>query len=143
MELLLPGADRNEEDGRGVPGDQGVQGSPPPSACVPLMAAVLTFLGGLVPAYFNDAQRQATKNAGRIAGLDILRIINEVRGLAPAPPVCQMMHPVCVTEAAVVVMVVVVMVVVMVVVEVEVVAMTTTTTMMMMACETAAAAVVV
>eukprot|EP00960_Hanusia_phi_P071162 767485-Hanusia_phi.AAC.2 len=31
-----------------------------------------------VPAYFNDAQRQATKNAGRIAGLDILRIINEV-----------------------------------------------------------------
>src|ERR671931_139944 len=34
--------------------------------------AVLT-----VPAYFNDAQRQATKNAGRIAGLDVLRIINE------------------------------------------------------------------
>jgi molecular chaperone DnaK len=30
-----------------------------------------------VPAYFNDAQRQATKNAGRIAGLDVLRIINE------------------------------------------------------------------
>nr|YP_010335764.1 heat shock protein 70 chaperone [Chroothece richteriana]UNJ14170.1 heat shock protein 70 chaperone [Chroothece richteriana] len=30
-----------------------------------------------VPAYFNDSQRQATKNAGRIAGLDVLRIINE------------------------------------------------------------------
>ena len=30
-----------------------------------------------VPAYFNDAQRQATKDAGRIAGLDTLRIINE------------------------------------------------------------------
>jgi len=30
-----------------------------------------------VPAYFNDAQRQATKDAGRIAGLDVLRIINE------------------------------------------------------------------
>ena len=30
-----------------------------------------------VPAYFNDAQRQATKDAGKIAGLDILRIINE------------------------------------------------------------------
>src|ERR1700752_5365256 len=30
-----------------------------------------------VPAYFNDSQRQATKDAGRIAGLDVLRIINE------------------------------------------------------------------
>src|SRR5574344_1661559 len=30
-----------------------------------------------VPAYFNDAQRQATKNAGKIAGLDVKRIINE------------------------------------------------------------------
>ncbi len=30
-----------------------------------------------VPAYFNDAQRQATKDAGKIAGLDVLRIINE------------------------------------------------------------------
>merc|ERR1740130_126647 len=29
------------------------------------------------PAYFNDAQRQATKDAGRIAGLDVLRVINE------------------------------------------------------------------
>ncbi|MBT7855899.1 MAG: Hsp70 family protein, partial [Nitrospinaceae bacterium] len=30
-----------------------------------------------VPAYFNDAQRQATKDAGRLAGLDVLRIVNE------------------------------------------------------------------
>ena len=30
-----------------------------------------------VPAYFNDAQRQATKDAGKIAGLEILRIVNE------------------------------------------------------------------
>ncbi|GBP03259.1 Major heat shock 70 kDa protein Ab [Eumeta japonica] len=30
-----------------------------------------------VPAYFNDSQRQATKDAGRIAGLNVLRIINE------------------------------------------------------------------
>ncbi|MGR5222795.1 Hsp70 family protein, partial [Vibrio parahaemolyticus] len=30
-----------------------------------------------VPAYFNDAQRQATKDAGRIAGLEVKRIINE------------------------------------------------------------------
>ena len=30
-----------------------------------------------VPAYFNDSQRQSTKDAGRIAGLNVLRIINE------------------------------------------------------------------
>ena len=30
-----------------------------------------------VPAYFNDAQRQATRDAGKLAGLDVLRIINE------------------------------------------------------------------
>ena len=33
-----------------------------------------------VPAYFNDAQRQATKDAGKIAGLDVKRIINEPTG---------------------------------------------------------------
>jgi len=38
----------------------------------PISQAVIT-----VPAYFNDAQRQATKDAGKIAGLDVLRIINE------------------------------------------------------------------
>ena len=38
----------------------------------PVEKAVVT-----VPAYFNDAQRQATKDAGRIAGLDVLRIVNE------------------------------------------------------------------
>ena len=37
-----------------------------------------------VPAYFNDAQRQATKNAGTIAGLNILRIINEPTAAAIA-----------------------------------------------------------
>ncbi len=37
-----------------------------------------------VPAYFNDAQRQATKDAGRIAGLDVLRIINEPTAAALA-----------------------------------------------------------
>src|SRR5437773_8867991 len=35
-----------------------------------------------VPAYFNDAQRQATKEAGQIAGLDVKRIINEQIGRA-------------------------------------------------------------
>jgi molecular chaperone DnaK len=38
----------------------------------PVTQAVIT-----VPAYFNDAQRQATKDAGKIAGLEVLRIINE------------------------------------------------------------------
>ena len=38
----------------------------------PVTGAVIT-----VPAYFNDSQRQATKDAGRIAGLDVLRILNE------------------------------------------------------------------
>lgn len=38
----------------------------------PVMKAVIT-----VPAYFNDTQRQATKDAGRIAGLDVLRLVNE------------------------------------------------------------------
>ena len=38
----------------------------------PVMQAVIT-----VPAYFNDAQRQATKDAGRIAGLEVLRLVNE------------------------------------------------------------------
>ena len=37
-----------------------------------------------VPAYFNDAQRQATKDAGRIAGLDVLRIVNEPTAAALA-----------------------------------------------------------
>ena len=37
-----------------------------------------------VPAYFNDAQRQATKDAGTIAGLNVLRIINEPTAAAIA-----------------------------------------------------------
>src|SRR5919198_1407636 len=37
-----------------------------------------------VPAYFNDSQRQATKDAGRVAGLDVLRIINEPTAAALA-----------------------------------------------------------
>ncbi|MES2252999.1 MAG: molecular chaperone DnaK [Pseudomonadota bacterium] len=45
----------------------------------PVTEAVIT-----VPAYFNDAQRQATKDAGRIAGLDVLRILNEPTAAALA-----------------------------------------------------------
>merc|ERR1719158_2634843 len=37
-----------------------------------------------VPAYFNDAQRQATKDAGRVAGLNVLRVINEPTAAAIA-----------------------------------------------------------
>ena len=37
-----------------------------------------------VPAYFNDAQRQATKDAGKIAGMDVKRIINEPTAAALA-----------------------------------------------------------
>src|SRR6187399_3614987 len=45
----------------------------------PVTQAVIT-----VPAYFNDAQRQATKDAGQIAGLEVLRIINEPTAAALA-----------------------------------------------------------
>jgi len=46
---------------------------------VPVTRAVIT-----VPAYFNDAQRQATKDAGRIAGLEVLRLVNEPTAAALA-----------------------------------------------------------
>jgi molecular chaperone DnaK len=45
----------------------------------PLTEAIIT-----VPAYFNDSQRQATRDAGKIAGLDVLRIINEPTAAALA-----------------------------------------------------------
>ncbi|PMB22293.1 molecular chaperone DnaK, partial [Fischerella thermalis CCMEE 5319] len=45
----------------------------------PVKQAVIT-----VPAYFNDSQRQATKDAGRIAGIEVLRIINEPTAAALA-----------------------------------------------------------
>ncbi len=45
----------------------------------PVAKAVIT-----VPAYFNDAQRQATKDAGRIAGLEVLRLVNEPTAAALA-----------------------------------------------------------
>ena len=41
-----------------------------------------------VPAYFNDAQRQATKDAGTIAGLNVMRIINEPTAAAIACAFC-------------------------------------------------------
>jgi molecular chaperone DnaK (HSP70) len=69
----------------------------PPSHPPPLSAATAprsqAFLGAdkpikkavvTVPAYFNDSQRQATKDAGTIAGLEVLRIINEPTAAAIA-----------------------------------------------------------
>ena len=50
---------KDEDRCRSIPGEE-------------IKKAVIT-----VPAYFNDAQRQATKDAGTIAGLEVLRIINE------------------------------------------------------------------
>ena len=61
--LVLRQLKRNAEDYFGVPVDK----------------AVIT-----VPAYFNDAQRQATKDAGRIAGLEVLRLVNEPTAAALA-----------------------------------------------------------
>ena len=59
-----------------------------------------------VPAYFNDSQRQATKDAGVIAGLEVLRIINEPTAAAIAYgcalSFCHIAEPVrsCVTGSA-------------------------------------------
>lgn len=72
----------------------GKQFSPPEVSALILQnlkATAESYLGSAVtqavitvPAYFNDSQRQATKDAGRIAGLDVLRIINEPTAAALA-----------------------------------------------------------
>src|SRR5712672_1055046 len=73
---------------------RGKQYSPPEISALilrKLKEAAEAYLGGsvadaviTVPAYFNDAQRQATKDAGRIAGLEVRRIINEPTAAALA-----------------------------------------------------------
>ncbi len=84
---------------KGKNGDAYVQGRDKPLSPSEISAMTLTkmketaeaYLGETVtqavitvPAYFNDAQRQATKDAGKIAGLDVLRIINEPTAAALA-----------------------------------------------------------
>ena len=53
--------------------------APRPAWAAALVGAVIT-----VPAYFDDAQRQATKDAARLAGLDVLRLLNEPTAAAMA-----------------------------------------------------------
>jgi molecular chaperone DnaK len=84
---------------RGTNGDAWVKGPDKPYSPQEISAFILgkmketaeSFLGEkvtqaviTVPAYFNDAQRQATKDAGRVAGLEVLRIINEPTAAALA-----------------------------------------------------------
>lgn len=57
----------------------------------PVQQAVIT-----VPAYFSDAQRQATKDAGKIAGLDVMRIINEPTAAALAYGMDKQEHEQCI-----------------------------------------------
>ena len=73
---------------------RGAKHSPPEISAIilqKLKAAAEDYLGEkvtdaviTVPAYFNDAQRQATKDAGKIAGLNVLRIVNEPTAAALA-----------------------------------------------------------
>jgi len=91
---LVPYAIADGKDGSVAVDIDGKQYSPQEiSAMVlsKLKAAAEAYLGGevtgaviTVPAYFNDGQRQATKDAGRIAGLDVKRIINEPTAAALA-----------------------------------------------------------
>jgi molecular chaperone HscA len=93
--LRLRAASRGEEEAnvRALPrgGPRGVAGGgvggDPPKALRSSPRTSLRTVGGVVitvPAYFDDAQRQATKDAGRLAGLEVLRLLNEPTAAALA-----------------------------------------------------------
>ncbi|MFT5444648.1 MAG: molecular chaperone DnaK, partial [Myxococcota bacterium] len=91
---LVPYKVNSSSDGSIVIDVDGTSYAPPEISAMllgKLKAAAEAHLGGevteaviTVPAYFNDAQRQATKDAGRIAGLEVKRIINEPTAAALA-----------------------------------------------------------
>ena len=91
---LVPYKVAEGKEGMAVVEVDGKQYSPPEISAMilqKLKGAAEAYLGGevsgaviTVPAYFNDAQRQATKDAGKIAGLDVKRIINEPTAAALA-----------------------------------------------------------
>ena len=86
-EKIVPYKVSSDENGAVVVTANNENYAPPQISAMVLQALKKTaedYLGGevtqaviTVPAYFNDSQRQATKDAGRIAGLEVLRIINE------------------------------------------------------------------
>ncbi|MDH3685535.1 MAG: molecular chaperone DnaK [Myxococcales bacterium] len=91
---LVPYQVTEGKEGMAVVSVDGKHYSPPEISAMilqKLKGAAEAYLGGevtgaviTVPAYFNDAQRQATKDAGKIAGLDVKRIINEPTAAALA-----------------------------------------------------------
>lgn len=86
-EKIVPYKVAEDESGKAMVEIQGRKYAPPEISAMVLAylkKAAENYLGHevkqaviTVPAYFNDSQRQATKDAGKIAGLDVLRIINE------------------------------------------------------------------
>ncbi len=87
-------APTNEEEARTVRFDVGERRVTPVEVSAEILKSLrqsavdqLTNVGGVVitvPAYFDDAQRQATKDAGRVAGLEVLRLLNEPTAAALA-----------------------------------------------------------
>jgi molecular chaperone HscA len=85
---------KNSEDARSIRFDLGDRTVTPVEVSAEILKSLrqsavdqLTNVGGVVltvPAYFDDAQRQATKDAGRLAGLEVLRLLNEPTAAALA-----------------------------------------------------------
>lgn len=82
--LILKKMKETAEERLGRPVNQAVITGTCVCVCVCAVVPSRTSRLCSVPAYFNDSQRQATKDAGRIAGLDVQRIINEPTAAALA-----------------------------------------------------------